>query len=577
MRVRATEKAVEQPMFEQIGRYQILELIGEGSMAEVYKAYDPEIDRTLALKILKQEWCRDEEYVGRFLREAKAAGAFSHPNIVTVYDIGKVENRPYIIIELIDGTPLGEKMKPGKPLPLEQVLSIGIQMAEALDYAHRHGVVHRDVKPANILVLADSESIKIADFGIAHMDDPHSAQQTQVGAVLGTPQYMSPEQVMGQKVDGRSDLFSLGVILYQLCTGQRPFDGDTMATLLYKITKEDPPPISQLDAATPAGMQHIVGKLLAKAPDRRFQSGAELAKVLRHELKVLQELSEDTDKHRYIPMRVRSTLLMGVLVALTMAVSVFFIEDKQNEVLTRFAIDSGASLAKFIATETAVPVLSGDWVAIEIFVNEATKRQSFAYLVVLDHQGIVRGASEEDLLGQTYAGPEITEALFDDGSVRTAEVGQSGGAAVLDFDTPILFQNKEVGRIRLGLVQTSLQEVVDITRILLIVLSAVTVLAVGIGSYVLGRLLSRPIKALRSALAEIRQGNLDCRISEERRDELGEVFAEFNKMAASLEARSNSDLMESDVSEPTAQDLGAPGATDGGEPEASDLGEPRPT
>jgi serine/threonine-protein kinase len=578
--MRATERAVEQSMFEQIGRYEILELIGEGSMAEVYKAYDPEIDRTLALKILKQEWCLDEEYVGRFIREAKAAGAFSHPNIVTVYDIGKVENRPYIIIELINGAPLGETMKPGKPLPLKQVLSIGIQMADALDYAHRHGVVHRDVKPANILALANSETIKIADFGIAHIDDPNSAQQTQVGAVLGTPQYMSPEQVMGQKVDGRSDLFSLGVILYQLCTGQRPFDGDTMATLLYKITKDDPPPIAQLDPGTPAGLQHIVNKLLAKAPERRFQSGEELAKALRHELKALQELSRDADKQRYIPIRVRSTLLMGTLVALTMAVSVFFIEDKQNEALTRFAIDSGASLAKFIATETAVPVLSQDWVSIEIDIQEASQRQTFEYLFVLDHQGIVRGASDSALLGKTYSEPEITELLFDDGdddSVRVVVVGQSGGAAVLDFDTPILFQGKEVGRIRLGLLQTSLQEVVDITRILLIALSVVTVLAVGIGSYVLARLLSRPIKALRAALNEIRDGNLDCRISEERRDELGEVFAEFNKMAASLEARNNSDLMETDVSEPTTTDASEPAATDVSEPAAADASEPTTT
>jgi len=575
--MRATERAVEQSMFEQIGRYEILELIGEGSMAEVYKAYDPEIDRTLALKILKQEWCLDEEYVGRFIREAKAAGAFSHPNIVTVYDIGKVENRPYIIIELINGAPLGDSMIPGKPLPLKQVLSIGIQMADALDFAHRHGVVHRDVKPANILVLANSETIKIADFGIAHMDDPNSAQQTQVGAVLGTPQYMSPEQVMGQKVDGRSDLFSLGVILYQLCTGQRPFDGDTMATLLYKITKEDPPPIAQLDAGTPAGLQHIVGKLLAKAPERRFQSGEELAKALRHELKALQELSQDADKQRYIPIRVRSALLMGTLVALTMAVSVFFIEDKQNEALTRFAIDSGASLAKFIATETAVPVLSQDWVSIEIDIQEASQRQTFEYLFVLDHQGIVRGASDDALLGKTYSEPEIKETLFDDGSVRAVVVGQSGGAAVLDFDTPIVFQGKEVGRIRLGLLQTSLQEVVDITRILLIALSAVTVLAVGIGSYVLARLLSRPIKALRTALNEIRDGNMDCRISEERHDELGEVFAEFNKMAASLEARNNSDLMETDVSEPKTTDVGEPAATDVSEPAATDASEPTTT
>ena len=532
--VEIADKAVEKSAFDQVGRYKVVELIGEGSMAEVYKAYDPEIDRTLALKMLKEEWCRDEEYVGRFMREAKAAGAFSHPNIVTVYDIGKIDSRPYIIIELIDGTPLGDAMEPGKPMSLKEVMSIGIQLAEALDYAHQRGVVHRDVKPSNILVLPEDGSIKIADFGIAHIDDPNSAQQTQVGTVLGTPQYMSPEQVMGQKVDGRSDLFSLGVILYQLCTGQRPFDGDTMATLLFKITKEDPQPVSEIDASLPTGMQHIIGKLLAKAPERRFQSGAELAKALRHELKALEEL---TEKHRYIPIRVRSALLMGTLVALTMAVSVFFIEAKQNEALTRFAVDSGASLAKFIATETAIPVLSQDWVAIEIFVNEAVQRQTFEYLVVLDHAGIVRGATDASLLGGVYERPQIGQPLFDDGSVRAAMVGQPGHAAVFDFNTPILFQGKEVGQIHLGLVQTSLQDVVDITRLLLVALSVVTVLAVGIASYVFARILSRPIKALRMALGEIKNGNLNCRISEERNDELGEVFGEFNKMAASLEAR----------------------------------------
>jgi methyl-accepting chemotaxis protein len=204
-------------------------------------------------------------------------------------------------------------------------------------------------------------------------------------------------------------------------------------------------------------------------------------------------------------------------------------------------------------------------VAIEIFVNEAAQRQTFEYLLVLDHQGIVRGASDNALLGKAYIEPRIEESLFDDGSVRAVAVGRSGGAAVLDFDTPILFQGKEVGRIRLGLLQTSLQEVVDITRILLIALSVVTVLAVGIGSYVFARLLSRPIKVLRSALTEIGDGNLDCRISEDRNDELGEVFAEFNKMAASLEARNNTEPAATDTDEPTTTDDAEPTKADADE------------
>ena len=505
-------------------------------MAEVYKAYDPQIDRSLALKILKQEWCLDEEYLHRFLREARAAGAFSHPNIVTVYDVGQVP-RPYIVIELVDGTPLGDAMKPGEPMPVERILSIGIQLADALNYAHRNGVVHRDVKPSNILLLPDGQTIKIADFGIAHIDDPGAARKTQAGAVLGTPHYMSPEQVMGQKIDGRSDLFSAGVILYQLCTGQRPFEADTMATLIYKITQQDPPDVGSIQPALPAGLQHIIGKLLTKSPERRFQTGEELAKALRNELRMREEQADDVETHRYIPIRVRWTLLMAGLVAATMAVSVFFIENRQSQALTRFAIDSGAALARFIATETAVPILSEDWVAIEIFVNETGQRQSFHYLTIVDHKGIVRGASDGSLLGQTFEAPEIEERLYDDGDVSAGIAGRTGGVSILDFATPILFQDKEIGRLHLGLAQNSLQEVVSTTRLLLIALAVVTLLAVSIGSYVLARLLSRPIKALRAGLREIEAGNMDCRISEERRDEFGQVFAQFNKMAKALEDR----------------------------------------
>ncbi len=522
-------------MLEQVGRYEVQELLGEGSMAEVYKAYDPKIARTLAIKVLKPEWCVDESYLERFMREAKAAGAFSHPNIVTVYDVGQIENRPYIVIELIDGTPLNDAIRPGKPMPLDQVLTIGIQLADALDYAHDRGVVHRDVKPGNILVLPDERTIKIADFGIAHIDDPDAAQKTQVGTVLGTPQYMSPEQVMGQKVDGRSDLFSVGVILYQLCTGQKPFDSNTVATLLFKITQEEPPPIAEIAPDLPAGVQHIISKLLAKAPDRRFRSGKDLARALRRELRAYEERAESGEKRRIIPLRVRWALMSTFVVAVTMGIAIYFIEAKQREELTEFAVDSGVSLVKFIATETAVQVLGEEWVAIEIFVNEAIRGQSFEYLSVLDHQGVIRGSSDPAQLGTTYQPPPSAKRIYNHDGIVVSEVGQSGGTPVLEFDAPILFQDKIVGRVRLGVVQTPLQAVADITRTLFIVLGAVTVLAVGLVSYGLAQLLSRPIRILRAALQEIAKGNFDCRISERRKDELGLVFAEFNHMAESWE------------------------------------------
>ncbi len=521
--------------FEEIGRYKIHGLIGEGAMAQIYKAHDPHINRDLALKILKQERSLDEEYVNRFLREARAAGSLTHPNIVAVYDVGRHQERPYIIIELVDGTPMDQALADGKPLALKRSLSIGIQLAEALDYAHERGIVHRDVKPSNIMLLQDGETIKVADFGIAQIEDADATRHTQAGTVLGTPQYMSPEQVMGQKVDGRSDLFSVGVILYQLFSGRRPFNADTMATLLFQITQEEPPPIAELMPDLPVGLQHVVNKLLAKQPAKRFESGRELARALSRELKVIEEQEQESERHRYVPISVKAASLMAGLIAVTMAVSVFFIQAKQSETLMQFAADSGASLAKFVAGETAVPVLSQDWVAIEIFVEETSRRQTFDYLLIIDHLGVVRGASEPDLVGQKFVETATGGLLSKADGVRTTLVERADGTSVLDFESPILFQEQTVGTIRLGLSRATVQELERTTLLLLIGLAVVTIIAVALAAFVLSKRLARPIRTVRAAMDELSAGNLDVRISLRRDDELGELFNSFNKMAMSLD------------------------------------------
>ena len=269
---------------ESIGRYVVDQKVGEGAMANVYRARDPEIDRNVAIKMLKDKLCVDEEYVSRFLREAKAAGTISHPNIVTIFDVGRYENKPYIMMEFLDEQTLEDVLDDGGKLPLIRLMRIGIQLANALDYAHGEGVVHRDIKPANILFMKGSDTIKIADFGIARVSSSEEVQQTQAGMVIGTPRYMSPEQALGNDVDGRSDLFSVGVILYEICTGQKAFDSGTMTTLLLQITQEDPEPIKKVAPELPVGLQRIITRLLNKNPDRRFQTGAELAEALQREL-----------------------------------------------------------------------------------------------------------------------------------------------------------------------------------------------------------------------------------------------------------------------------------------------------
>jgi serine/threonine-protein kinase len=219
------------------GRYQIIKEVGRGSMGIVYQARDPNIDRLVAVKVLRHDRITTDSFVKRFLKEAKVIGRLSHPHIVTIHDVGEDQGTVYIAMEFLEGISLSEIIQ-DRCLDAKEVIDFGTQIAETLDYAHRKGVIHRDIKPSNIVAEPDGQ-IKITDFGIARIEDSSATLQTQAGAIMGTPAYMSPEQVLGHSVDGRSDLFSLGVILYELSTGRRPFGGDgkNLATVLTKLSR----------------------------------------------------------------------------------------------------------------------------------------------------------------------------------------------------------------------------------------------------------------------------------------------------------------------------------------------------
>ncbi|MFO1302315.1 MAG: protein kinase [Burkholderiales bacterium] len=534
--------AMNDTAMERLGRYQIREIIGEGAMACVYKAFDPEINRQLAIKLLKAQLRLDGEYRTRFLREAKGAGVLSHPNIVTVFDVGEDQGHPYIAMELVEGATLAEEIKASKPLTTAEIVEIGIQLARALDYAHKRGIVHRDVKPGNIMRLTDSNTIKVADFGICRIDDSDATdatQQTQVGNVLGTPHYMSPEQVIGEKVDSRSDLFSAGVVLYQLLTGHLPFEGDTLISVAYKITKTDPPSLDKIRSDLPLSLRRVIERALKKQPDKRFQTGEEFAQAL---LGVQRELAEEAAKKgraRGIPLALRWALTMAAVVAITMTVTATILYKQQYAAMMDQVKDYGGSLAKFTATQMAVPLLSEDWAAMDVFVQEALGRQeNFSYMNVVDYEGVVRASNVPAQVNQKYAAPQASAPVTSKDpqvTVQTLKIGD--GRQVLDFSAPVLFQGKTIGTVHLGIYEAPLTAVANLVFVLLSILTVVTVAAVAGGTYLLAQRLAMPIRVLRNSLGELANGRLDYRIAETRKDEFGELYAEFDRTAAALERR----------------------------------------
>jgi eukaryotic-like serine/threonine-protein kinase len=340
---------------QRVGRYRLHSRLGRGGTASVYRAHDPDLGRDVAIKFLHAALCADEECRTRFLREARAVGSLSHPNIVVVHGVGEIDGRPFMTMELMEGQPLSELLEGGKQLPLRDAVLIGLQLARALEYAHARGVQHRDIKPGNIMLLQNGAGeanfvsegprsgphIKVTDFGIAHIEDGVPQQHTPVGTVIGTPHYMSPEQTRGEKLDGRSDLFAAGIVLYQMLTGTRPFQGENLVAVAQQIAAAQPPAVNRYRADVPASLRRVVERCLQKRPAQRFESGAELASALRRVLTEMDQNEQGKVRPRAVPvarvarvaqMARRSIILMAALAlvtVLTMAVTgaMYFVAD----------------------------------------------------------------------------------------------------------------------------------------------------------------------------------------------------------------------------------------------------------
>jgi eukaryotic-like serine/threonine-protein kinase len=404
----------------QYGRYQVIDEVGRGSMGVVYKAHDPHIDRIIALKVLREDRVASEDFVRRFLKEATAVGRLSHPGIVTVYDVGQDHGSIYIAMEFLEGNPLDSLIN-NQRLNLEKIVDIASQIADALHYAHQHGIVHRDIKPPNIICNPQG-MIKVTDFGIARIEDPGGHQMTQVGEILGTPLYMSPEQVMGQPLDGRSDLFSLGVILYQLTTGRRPFEGSTLAAIFHAITENQPQLPHVIDAAIPRALSDLIMRLLEKESVRRFASGEELRRALATCLSFSQGKVREGQKNnsdRKPPSSWRIFVAGFILVVVVVLGGGYYYLQVQKAPPDRALFDKTAQPIDTSASEKQGPLPSGD--------NSKSKE--------------ITTKSDGDLLnkGNTISGDDLKKVskLPGDKDKSTNQIGKVGlgKATLLKVDT----------------------------------------------------------------------------------------------------------------------------------------------
>lgn len=534
-----------------IGRYELHEQIGEGAMAEVWRAHDPSINRVLAIKLLRPEFRSSAEYSLRFLQEAKAAGVLSHPAIVTIYDVGEADGVAYIAMELLEGEPLDGVIARQQELSTETILTIGAQLAGALCYAHRAGVIHRDIKPSNVMLLSDRRSIKILDFGIARVADKVSDGadmdvRTQIGQVVGTPRYMSPEQALGRDLDGRSDLFSAGVLLYELITRQPAFSGPSAAALALRITQQDPVPIAELAPHCPGGLRFIVDKLLAKRPERRFASGEELGKALERETKAYGAVQADqVARGRFIPVQVRVTIATVMIMAIALFFGINTVLARQYQAMEQMAFASGSSIAAFVASNAALPSVENaatpqeerDWLPIQAFITAAANDASVRWMTMIDADGVIRGSSDPKLLGKRYQTPVNETIVYRNGNVTVTDIRLRDGRAGYRFVHPILYAGKKFGMIEVSISKAGLEAAAERSRDLLMGLGALVVAIVGGLSFAIAKYLARPLRRVKSAMLDATMGNFDFRISHRRKDEFGRLFDTFNLFANAMQER----------------------------------------
>lgn len=526
---------------DRVGRYRIEGVLGEGAMAVVYAGFDPDIERQVAIKCLHSEVAADLGYRRRFQVEARAAGHLNHPHIVTIFDTGETDDgRPYIAMERLSGDSLASRVSHEGFPPLEVVMELAGQMANALNYAHSQGVVHHDIKPENIMFVDGWKHAKISDFGIAERRGTRDNAVSAEDVIGGTPAFMALERLLGEPADARSDLFSLGVVLFWLLTGHLPWStkGDIQA--LMKERRNTPQPaIEPRDASTPSILISIVRTLLAQQPNARYQSGSEVVEDLRLAQREFQRLQETPLATRIISLRVRWVSMLGAILSLVLLIGLAAIYSKESAAVNGLALDYGSSLGRMVADESAENILLGDRAATRALVEDISRNRQIHYLAIADRHGSIIASTLKSEIGQPMRDISTQHVLShtdDVSSFRGRVAGESSSRRMLLFDAPIRYQTKRVGDLRLGISNAQLDAAQTTTLWVIGTVLLVTLVAVVGAAYWLFRRPLILLDLLTEALLRVARGDYSHRIRLVRRDELGRLFGAFNMMNEALES-----------------------------------------